>query len=553
MRHRPRTRPEDIGLPYMLDPRHPSDTLFFVAECDYRFYRADAEARVMQPPWTTEGLQRDLWELRRQGREESGGGALCPLEGFARPVPKIRPSSGSSQVRPTSMNPFQLREAAAEPADWGSDSPRVEDSPEESATELAPTERASSEDEAAEAESAADLGGWRRRPPNSEPSQELVDLVGICNRAAKAGLGNIVWLAWEPATSKRGFRQQPVHGTTLVAFTQQGAQAFKEHLSRQEPQHLDVILAHWLIEPGVSDTVKASFLYPTAGSYVCHVSGCEKNLVRESSFGKKHVGDGVRAGEARWICGYQAKGGARYVEQLNLDAHGLDWVTERPPYDWWSPEYSFMLKDRGWVDSEGNWVGPYWKAEAQEEWEGGARPSRWAEASAARNSDGPSPAPGEHVWRSGHRGQKARTSRRAYPKDSTWRELCSNPDGRRWLGGPHGYSPLTRLQEQLVCDPLNFGTVINGWPSARISRLRRRALQFYKMRIFGPREEAAASPDKCPCLRPSELPASICHSPFSPSLIHPCSGHSVALLPSSIAGTKKKGARRLASAAAVRQ
>jgi len=33
--------PQDVGCPYMLDPRHPEDTLFFIAESDYRFYPED--------------------------------------------------------------------------------------------------------------------------------------------------------------------------------------------------------------------------------------------------------------------------------------------------------------------------------------------------------------------------------------------------------------------------------------------------------------------------------------------------------------------------------
>ena len=33
------TFPEDVGLPYMTDGRHPPDTLFLVAENDFRFYR----------------------------------------------------------------------------------------------------------------------------------------------------------------------------------------------------------------------------------------------------------------------------------------------------------------------------------------------------------------------------------------------------------------------------------------------------------------------------------------------------------------------------------
>lgn len=38
--------PKDVALPYMQDPRHPPDTVFLVAESDYRVYEADA-----REPW----------------------------------------------------------------------------------------------------------------------------------------------------------------------------------------------------------------------------------------------------------------------------------------------------------------------------------------------------------------------------------------------------------------------------------------------------------------------------------------------------------------------
>ena len=45
------TFPEDVGLPYMTDGRHPPDTLFLVAEHDFRFYR---EHCVSTKDWLSE-------------------------------------------------------------------------------------------------------------------------------------------------------------------------------------------------------------------------------------------------------------------------------------------------------------------------------------------------------------------------------------------------------------------------------------------------------------------------------------------------------------------
>ena len=45
------TPPEDVGLPYMLDGRHSPDTLFLVAENDFRFFR---EHCVSDRDWLVE-------------------------------------------------------------------------------------------------------------------------------------------------------------------------------------------------------------------------------------------------------------------------------------------------------------------------------------------------------------------------------------------------------------------------------------------------------------------------------------------------------------------
>ena len=45
------TCPQDVGLPYMVDGRHPPDTLFLVAEGDFRFER---ERCVSSRDWLQE-------------------------------------------------------------------------------------------------------------------------------------------------------------------------------------------------------------------------------------------------------------------------------------------------------------------------------------------------------------------------------------------------------------------------------------------------------------------------------------------------------------------
>lgn len=503
----------------MMDERHPDDTLFFVAECDYRFYRGDAEARVLQPAWTTEGMQQKLWNLRESGRKEAEK-ALEAAQIEAKRTAKSRSSgarsSGDQRSRTPTKSPWV--DADADAPNWGSPSQPPDVASEDDRGSLTPTVIEESEDDEAAEREEANLSGWQRKPPRHPPSQELLDLVGICNKAAKLNLGNIVWLAWEPATSRRGRKQVPCHGTTLLGMTRHGAFEFSQHLKTEAAAHLDVILSRWLLSPGIADSVGASYLFPTAGSYVCHLSGCEPNLVRESSFGARHVGDGVRGPDARHLCGYQAKGGALFLEELRLDGPGLDWITERPPAHYWDDAYSFELKRRGWVSWDGWWGGPWWKADEQEVWETGQRPWRsgrehWA-ASASR---GPSTVPGEpSSWR-GSQWRAQRRVRHSVPQDTTWRDLVRDPDGHRWLGGRQGYSPLSRLQEQLVCDPPNFCSTVNEWMTGQTKNLRRRALRCYKLRLFGDKSEATVC--TLLALRPSSLHPSLSATPHSQFLV----------------------------------
>jgi len=362
--------PKDVALPYMQDPRHPPDTLFLVAESDYRVYEADE-----REPWAFGDVH---WhgfpvpEVPVDARPSPAPAQPDPPVGLlALPalmdredrddVPGTRPSP--APAHPAGPSPAPARRNVCHGAASSSAAPPRPPGEAERLRAAVAGSAVSEEDLAAAAAAAfeqAELGGWRAKTPECPPSQELLDVVSIVNQAHRhGGRGNIVWFCWEGATSEKGRKWMPCHGTTFLAITVEGAKKFAEHLETVAPAHLDVILSRWLIAAGPENTVGASFVWPSCGSYAQHMSGIEPNLFRESTWNARHVQEGFRRGaEKRYICGFRPKEGPEWLAETVYDQP--DWRTTRPPVEWCSPEYYWMLKQREWIDWKGAWVGPWW-------------------------------------------------------------------------------------------------------------------------------------------------------------------------------------------------
>jgi len=176
----------------------------------------------------------------------------------------------------------------------------------------------------------ASLGGWTAKIPVGDPSQELLDVIGIVNQAHRLGRGNIVWFCWEGSSTGKGRKWMPSHASTFLAITVEGAKKFAVHLQRTPPTHLDVILSRWLIDDGEANTIGGSFVWPSCGSYAGHMSGIENNLFRESTWRAGHVQDGFRPGEKkRYIAGFRPSGGPEWVAETVYEQP--DWITTMPP------------------------------------------------------------------------------------------------------------------------------------------------------------------------------------------------------------------------------
>lgn len=319
---------QDVGLPYMLDPRHPEDSLFFVAESDYRFYPQDCIESWYEVcmdesiPWLDENLN-----------------------------------------VVTEPSPAPAEEPSPSPAEGTASSP----SPKSAATKAAPQKRK--------------FMGWTaaqrtdRKAGEVEIAEELRDMVQICNRAAMIGRGHVIWFGWQSAGKRKSV---PSFASHLVAVTKHGARMMLQSMEdgTMKKGHWDRVLRSWLVGENYQHpkVMGGSFVWPAVGYYQTHVSGCEPGIgVREAEWSISCVQAGVRpqksGDQARWLaCWPQGdKGGAEWLEKIVFDARKNTWITQRPPDRWWSTDndWTRLLWNRYWVDRNGYWVGPKWAAEAK--------------------------------------------------------------------------------------------------------------------------------------------------------------------------------------------
>ena len=315
---------QDIGLKYMSDMRHMPDTLFIVAEGDFRFYHEDC---VGDCDW--------LSELDKMQAE---------------PVARHRPVKHSAHpgVRPNPDAPPGLAEPDAPP---GLVRPpflqRNDDIP--------------------------DVGSWqpgaRCRMREGHVTFELQDLVRCCTTAHREGLGNVVWLSWVGA---RGRKRGPSHGSKLLGISRNGATLLQYLMDKTAcPMAFDVWLKNMIVSGwGDAAGLGASYVYPSIGGYDYNMSSClPKNIGPGQR--QKEVWDevfcqpGVRPvgvwDSQRYICKFVKYGPPIYTRVIDFsDNVALCWITEPPPSDVWdqSPAWLRVLQARDWVDpNTGEWLG----------------------------------------------------------------------------------------------------------------------------------------------------------------------------------------------------
>ena len=477
-------------FPYILDDRHAPDTLFVVAESDWRLYEKDLVGSMED---IAKHVSRDVVEAMnafmeaRGGRTDDDGNADAAHEratvtNMQAPPPK----------RTVLENPGQAATSVQQQRAWSSvrdrdffEHPHARDNS-LSASSMAQTSSKphggtrsgeNSDDDShtelsqAPADTECSFASWSRNFPVFAPSEELEDVIRLVTLAHRAGeqktgvgAGEFVWLAYNAANQK-GRRQKPSHGSHCFACTRSFAAYFLQYLHTCKPDHADLILRYWLMEN--AERVGASYVFPSIGACESHESGCQPGLgERPTSFGKPWVADGFRGkGPPRQLFQWRKKDGPKCLcEAINFSDPSLDWRTEKPPQAWNHPDYQAELWRRWWLGWNLEWQGP--RLPKKFAW---AKPLNPA---SVRNwqypeKDGTYGGPSDNVNESGMRHVL----------------LVVDPNGyNRMSDGT--YSSISRIAEQMVTDPPGFHDMLNSGLSKRVLRQRRAAINMYLRRFF---------------------------------------------------------------------
>ena len=415
----------------MLDPRHPEDSLFFVAESDYRFYPGDCISNWYEilededEPWLDERL--------------------------------------------TEVVPPALALEAPSPSPVRDDDPSP--SPDEQDLPKVPQKRK--------------FLGWSvaQRPESKaselEVSQELRDMVQICNRAAKIGRGHVVWFGWCPQGKQKSI---PAFASHLLAMSKYGAKTMLESMEagKLKKGHWDRVLRAWLVERNFQNpkVLGGSFVWPTVGFFQTHQSGCEPGIgARVAHWDGNYIQAGVapqKPGDKdRWLACWPAneKGGAEWLEKITFYTRRNIWITQCPPDRWWSTDNDWgrLLWNRWWIGRDGDWVGPEWAAEHKGKGKGKNKNQDEQQSPSPVHKQSPSPV-------------------------NKWERLVADPDKYEWDKANNCYMPFTILAEQLVVDWDNWDW--NGKHTAREWNTRKKNIAMYKRRVFQESEEEQVTTNK---------------------------------------------------------
>ena len=296
---------KDHIIPYMADERHAPDTLFFVAEEDFRlFHRHSACAPDIV------------------GRLTEAAYAASSTS-FAARTPALR-EDGNEPVALPVDDLYAWRYTRQLVTQPGCDL-------------FGPP--------------AAGTDSWKRLvgglyEPTRKPraikavlhgvSEYLEDLVKIVTAAHRKGRGDLVWLSYD-ANNKKGTKCKVVHASTLIAVSADGAKKLADIVPDAEEfgkdMHWDVLLLRYLEKKG--EEFKASYVYPSVGHYQGFLSQSSDNEGwRPDQWNQNWIQEGTRAshaeaGRTRWLMGWQKKG-VNWIREINIPEkrwEDLRWFT----------------------------------------------------------------------------------------------------------------------------------------------------------------------------------------------------------------------------------
>ena len=318
-----------MGLPYITDGRHSPDTLFLVAENDFRFYKDHC---VSNKDWLNE-VDDFVTEYLEGPEMIDSWGLLQPAHAPDRdPVP---PSSdeeaggGKSEGEPVAPRDKgdMMREGYSY---WG----------------FSP--------------------GRKFLGDDAFVSEELNDLVRIATYAHRRGKGDLIWYSWVGAKTRK---TMPSHGSTLLGVSKEGAFKLLSAIRKErKASHFDL----WLRDACCNQTegLQASFVLPSVGSYDEHISGCDPTNTgveggwRPSNWSDYWCQEGVRVDrrdakhQNRNICEFRPQKAQRdWGIPVRFDEDNVKdfWKTAQHPRKYWKGDHVWenILWRRGWLDRRG--------------------------------------------------------------------------------------------------------------------------------------------------------------------------------------------------------
>ena len=236
---------QDVGFPFMLDPRFPEDTLFLTFEQDFRWYERDCLP-------VKEWLPTCLWVSKKEQQEgpEQGGKASSSGSAARESVMQVGPQAGRFDPE-TTFNFMQL--------------PMVHKT----------------------------MGSVKPSQLAGRVSPELFELVTTCNLAKRAGHGNVVWFGYNCSDNpKSGAVERVAFGSQGVAFTKDAVRPLLQILQLDTPQLFDLWLNNHLnkdfhkVENHPIDALgRSCFIVPPLGGFYEHETDIAGGKVRPSLFG----------------------------------------------------------------------------------------------------------------------------------------------------------------------------------------------------------------------------------------------------------------------------
>ena len=259
-------------LPYCADWRHPSDTLFLIAEEDWRLHASH----------DSQGKSSSFYLDPKRIRELTSPDTVPQLQAERGPVVY---QQFAHLVEPPADSPGGA--VGDGNNDWKE----------------------------------SGIGFYTRGEKPSadafaETTQELQDIVKICCEADRAGAGELLWLSWMAATSRR--KRAPSRYSGLIAISALGARKLLAHFEEWIPIGcFDVNLRKALEEnQDCRAKLAAGYLYPSLGHYSEHYADAVAGI-REAYWESAYIAQSTRGPSeppaAPWdgnfqICGCILKG-----------------------------------------------------------------------------------------------------------------------------------------------------------------------------------------------------------------------------------------------------